>query len=185
MPLTLPLSFVIKKKGHKDQYCHCCNATPLKLFFPATTHKTHTSHHSPNISSAPPTRSQTAPSRILCHVHKLCGHSMDECHSVQRLIVKSASAPSQSGNQSGKAKRQPQNHPSFLTSFPHSPLPSVPSIVAAFAKDSWLTFQCFTHGISLSLGADTGASVTLLSESVFQTYIVDCLMFLWLCSLIR
>ncbi len=31
-----------------------------------------------------------------------------------------------------------------------------------------LTFQCYTHHVPLSLGVDTGASVTLLSESVFS-----------------
>ncbi len=31
-----------------------------------------------------------------------------------------------------------------------------------------MSFQCQTHPVSLSLGVDTGASVTLLSESAFS-----------------
>ncbi len=31
-----------------------------------------------------------------------------------------------------------------------------------------MSFQCHTHSVSLSLGVDTGASVTLLSESAFS-----------------
>ncbi len=98
------------KKGHKATQCYRRKRDAAKAPLPSTnSQNTHTSQHLN--TSTPPNRSKTAPTRKWCHVHELCGHSTDECLAIQKLRGQPAS-PSQSGNQSGEAKRLSQNHPS-------------------------------------------------------------------------
>ncbi len=68
----------------------------------------------------------------------------------------------------------PLSKPSTITLTLPSQQPYVLSIVAACAKDIMMSFQCQTHSVSLSLGVDTGASVTLLSESAFSALKIKC-----------
>ncbi len=51
---------------------------------------------------------------------------------------------------------------------PSSSQESVPSIVSASSVVSMMALQCFAHDVPFSLAVNTGASVSLLSESAFS-----------------